>query len=255
MKPARVVALVVGCLLLLPGLALLFGGGGLGLTYAFGRDDAGYVQEQLKTLRTSTVAVTAEDFVLQIDGGSPRWLVEGLDADIRLRVQSTDTDRPVFVGIGPAVDVAAYLGGVAHEDVIDLTRGNTPVYRTSPGGSAVAAPAAQTFWVGTATGPGAQELSWKVADGRWAVVVMNADGSPGVSATATVGVRAGFLLPLALILFGPGVLNTAGAIALSSSRHLDGAPAGVGAGCRLPAPVAPRPRGPLLPTLRRGRSR
>ena len=29
MKPARVVALVVGCLLLLPGLALLFGVGGL----------------------------------------------------------------------------------------------------------------------------------------------------------------------------------------------------------------------------------
>jgi len=34
MKPSRVVALVVGCLLLLPGLGLLFGGGGLGLAYA-----------------------------------------------------------------------------------------------------------------------------------------------------------------------------------------------------------------------------
>ena len=36
MKSSRIAALVIGCLLLLPGLALLFGGGVLGSAYAAG---------------------------------------------------------------------------------------------------------------------------------------------------------------------------------------------------------------------------
>ena len=236
MKPTRVVAVVVGCLLLLPGLALLFGGGGLGLTYAFGRDRTGYVQEQIKNLRTSTVAVTVEDVALQIDADSPRWLVEQLHADLRLRATGTNPNRPIFVGIGPAAQVATYLRGVAHDEVINLPHGGTPTYRTSPGTSLVAAPTTQSFWVASTTGAGAQELTWKTTDGRWAVVVMNADGSPGVSATAAVGIHAGFLLPLSLLLFAPGVLNTAGAVALilfaASGRR-----GGRGTGRRQPADV------------------
>jgi hypothetical protein len=247
MKPGRVVALIVGCLLLLPGLGLLLGGGGLGLAYAIGRHDGGYFQERLTSLETPTVAVAAEDLELRVDAGSPGWLLDALDPKVRLRVAAADAARPIFLGIGPAADVAAYLDGAAHDEVIGLTDdqflgfgdGGTPVYRTSPGDLDVADPAEQSFWAATVTGPGAQELTWQPTNGRWAVVVMNADGAPGLDAAATVGVRAGFVLPLALILFGPGVLNTAGAIALivfaASGRRthrvggqvfLAGAPAG-----------------------------
>ena len=47
MTPGRVIALVVGCLLLVPGLGLLLGGGALGAAYAFGRDDDGYFEADL----------------------------------------------------------------------------------------------------------------------------------------------------------------------------------------------------------------
>ena len=43
---------------------------------------------------------------------------------------------------------------------------------------------------------------------------MNADGSAGVNVSATVGVRAGFLLPLALLLMGLGLIVTGIAVAL-----------------------------------------
>jgi Domain of unknown function (DUF4389) len=214
MKKGRVIALVIGCLLLLPGIGMLFGGGGLGLAYAFARDDAGYFDVTLDRLDSPTVAVTAEDVRLNADPGSPNWIVKALDTDVRLRVASADTNREIFVGIGRQRDVDAYLAGVAHDEIIRIGNGSRPEYRTRSGGDQVAAPADQTFWAASVTGPGMQELNWAATSGRWAVVVMNADGSSGVGADANVGVKSDVVLPVALVLLGLGVLFTAAAVVL-----------------------------------------
>ena len=214
MKPGRVVALVVGCLLLLPGIGMLLGGGALGLAYAFGRDDAGYFDVTLDRLESSTVAITTEDIALNADAGTPSWLLDVLDADVRLRITSADSDREIFVGIASQVDVNAYLARTAHDEVIDIDHDRAPVYRTRSGAADVAPPTEQAFWAASATGFGTQVLDWEATSGRWAVVVMNADGSTGVTADANVGVKAGFVLPLALILLGIGAMLTAGAVVL-----------------------------------------
>ena len=39
-------------------------------------------------------------------------------------------------------------------------------------------------------GPGARQVTWTAAEGRWAVVVMNADASRPVTAQLTAGVTA-----------------------------------------------------------------
>ena len=100
-------------------------------------------------------------------------------------------------------DVDAYLRGVAHEDIIGLTEGHAgvPHHRRRP----VGPPADQTFWATTTQGTGPQELSWHPTNGPWAVVIMNADGSPGIAVAATVEIKAGFLLPLAVTLLLLGV--------------------------------------------------
>ena len=51
-----------------------------------------------------------------------------------------------------------------------------------PASVARARPATQRFWDASVQGDGAQALAWDVEDGDWSVVVMNADGSPGVDA-------------------------------------------------------------------------
>ena len=50
-------------------------------------------------------------------------------------------------------------------------------------------PAAQSFWAASATGSGSQALTWKTKSGEWSIVVMNADGSPGVSADVSAGAK------------------------------------------------------------------
>jgi hypothetical protein len=213
MRPSRIVALVIGCLLVLPGLGLLFGGAVLGLAYAAGRNESGYFESTLTDLRTPTDAITAQTPTLTTDLQTTTYLIDALNTDLRLRVTPISSDAQTFIGIGPATDVDAYLNGVAHDDIIGLTNG-TPVYRTTTGGTAITAPTAQTFWAATTSGTGTQELNWHPTAGRWAIVIMNSDGSPGLTAGGTIAVKAGFLLPLALTMLVIGVLITAGAVVL-----------------------------------------
>ena len=243
MKPGRVAMLVVGSLFVLPGIAALLGGGGLVVAYVVARDADGYFSTSLDRVETDTVAITAEQLDFGVEPGSPDWIIDALDTDIRLRVASADSAQAIFVGVAAQADVDRYLTGVAHDEVRTLERGRTPVYRHRSGGEAVAPPADQPFWVERATGVGTQQLIWNATHGRWAVVVMNADASPGVAADIDVGAKAGSLLPLALLLLGTGVVLTAGSVVLivlgARNHGQTPPPPGVVAAPLAHAPAAP----------------
>jgi hypothetical protein len=212
-SPSRIAALVIGCLLLLPALGVLAAGAGLGIA-ATQRDADGYFEVTLDPVSTPTVAVTARDLSFAADPGSPDWLVDWFDADVRLRVDGTDPDTATFVGIGRSADVDRYLEGTAHDRVVELTTGSSAVYRNEPGDAEIAAPTDQDFWVAEAVGTDALQLDWEARAGRWSVVVMNADGSPDVAAEVDVGLRVGFLTTLIVVLSVLGVLLTAAAVVL-----------------------------------------
>ena len=213
-------ALIIGCLLLLPGLGLLLGGAGLGIAYAVARDSAGYLSMTLPVVSSSTPAVSVGNAIVETGPNAPSWLLNRLDVEVRVTAQPLETNgKPLFLGIAPTSQVNAYLTGIAHDQVVDVTdpRGGTPrapVMQTVTGADRAPAPTAQKFWVASATGPGSQQLTWKVTEGQWGAVLMNADGSSGVAVSATTGVRAGFLLPLAFLMLAAGLVVTALAIGL-----------------------------------------
>jgi len=249
---SRIVALVIGCLLLLPALGLLAAGGALGIIASTQRDADGYFEVTLDSVTTPSVAVTARDLSFAADPGSPDWVVDWFDADVRLRVSGIDPDRATFVGIGRADDVDRYLAGSAHSRVVELTDGFRPVYDEEPGADDIAAPTTEDFWVADAVGTDTLQLDWEATAGRWSVVVMNADGSPGVAADVDVGLRAGFLVPLIIGLVAFGAVLTALAVVLvvvgaSRSHGPDGVGGGetgrppTGSGGVLPPPSAPSP--------------
>ncbi len=214
MRASRIAALVMGSLLLIPAIALLFGGGALGVGYAVGRGDDGYFDTTLDRLATDTVAITADDITFAAEPGSPDWLLDVLDTDVRIQATSADARSDIFIGIARQADVDAYLAGVAHDEVVDLTDDLGAVYRDRAGSNTIDPPGDAEFWAATATGPGTQQLDWEATTGRWSVVVMNADATPGVAVDVNVGAKAGFVLPLALILLGIGAALTAVAVVL-----------------------------------------
>jgi len=193
--PGRVVSLVAGSILSLVCVVLL-GGAGI-LTWADQEQQGGYLPVGAATYST---------------GGY-----------VRIRVIASSPGTPVFVAIGPAGDVSRYLAGVSYTSVTalgghDVTQhlGNV---RPDP-------PSTVLNWAAEARGTGTQTLQWTVRSGDWMMVVMNPDGSRGVTVRADLGVSSPVLPWLA------GELLTAGVLAGLTGAALVVIPARLAAGRR-----------------------
>ena len=81
MRASRILAIVIGCLILLPGVGLLFGGGALAIGYLAGRNDAGYFEATMTDLHSPTAAITAGTPALTTDLQTPSWVTDLLDTD------------------------------------------------------------------------------------------------------------------------------------------------------------------------------
>jgi hypothetical protein len=206
----RVLAVVFGSLGALIGVALLLAGLALVLAQAFARDDDGYYTSDTQRLSTPTNAITVEDIDL---GSEPvDFVPKDVLGRVRIRAERPGGDR-VFIGIGPQQDVDAYLRGVGHAEVEDLSD-DPPRYLTTRGGAPRQPPGAEQFWVASAEGPGRQAVSWEVEGGRWSVVAMNADGARRVVLDADVAAKVGWFLGVGIGLLAAGLLLVAGGIVL-----------------------------------------
>ena len=227
MKAGRIVMIVVGSLLALVGFGLLIGGTGALIAYATERED-GYFQTGAVRLASPTYAITSDRVDLESEPGDVDWLIDrGALGTARLRIEAARSDTPVFVGIGPSVDVAAYLDGVSRDQIRDIElRPDRVVYRRVPGETAPSVPADESFWVAQVTTADADELTWEVESGDWTVVVMNADASRGVDVDARLGIKVDWFLPVAIAGMVAGVVLLAGgtALAIVGGRGLARAP-------------------------------
>jgi hypothetical protein len=135
----------------------------------------------------------------------------GLLDEVRIRVTPIHSDGPVFVGVGPASEVDRYLAGVRHTLISDFWGNGV---ETIDGGKAASPPATQDFWVASSSGSGARTLVWDPADGSWSVVVMNANGRPGLHVDADLGARLPALRWIALGSLVIGAAFMAGGVLL-----------------------------------------
>ncbi|MEO8687480.1 MAG: hypothetical protein ABI611_04590 [Solirubrobacteraceae bacterium] len=166
-------------------------------------DANGYYTSASHTYSTPTRALTTQSLDVQQD--VPDWLFS-TDTFGRVRIdpRSAGSAKPAFVGIARTQDVNRYLDQVQREEIADLDFDPFKLDKTRHAGEArPAMPAAQTFWA--ASSVDGHPLDWNVRKGEWSVVMMNADGSPGVSLDASVGAKAPIIGELAWWLTIPGV--------------------------------------------------
>jgi Domain of unknown function (DUF4389) len=201
----KVVLIVVGVIAGLFAFGFLAGGCALVAVDQTQRDDDGYLMSPSRELSTPTYAIVSES--AELDSGGAEWALDTFLGTVRIRSES---DRPVFIGIGPATAVDRYLEGVEHDEIDDLDNSGDPRYTGRPGGAPSTPPGQETFWTASVTGSGEQTLDWDPEDGTWRVVLMNEDASRGVSSDMSIGAELDSVLWIGLGLLALGVLFAAG---------------------------------------------
>jgi hypothetical protein len=132
---------------------------------------------------------------------------------------SASGDKPLFIGVAHDLDVRDYLSGVAHTRVVSFDPPAKFGTQDLRGGTGKLTPPGELDWWVAQSATGAQSISWPVQDGRYDVVVMNADGSPAVGAQVTFGVQVHRLFGICLLVLGAGVLVLAIGLALMLRRR------------------------------------
>jgi hypothetical protein len=206
-----VVLLVLGSIVGLLALGVLGGGGVLVWADHTQRDSSGYFTSERHRFASDSYAITREGVKLS---GIPSGIDVSDLARIRIRASGAN-GRALFVGIARERAADSYLSGVPHTELRDFDVDPfVAKYEQVPGSARPTAPTSRHIWVASAGGRGTVTLTWPLHEGRWSVVLMNADGSRGVTADADFGADIHHLGWIAAGLFAVGAILLAVAIVL-----------------------------------------
>ncbi|HEV7760363.1 MAG TPA: hypothetical protein VGO78_15280 [Acidimicrobiales bacterium] len=231
MRIGRVIALLAGTVLTLIGLMVSVLS--VPALIVVGFDDT--LDTGTQRLASPTAAIASAEASLGDETLPDRKRSAEETWDLRLRAAAAE-GQELFVGIGPAEEVDAYLDQVAWDKVsvfayerfsTDATRVDFERLGAAGGPSELPAPADQDFWTVSDSGTDVS-LDWDYREGHHTVVLMNADGSTGVAADGAVRLEIphlGLILAavagtgLVLLLVGLAVLLLALRALRSANRH------------------------------------
>ena len=198
----RTIPLVIGSVLVMAALFTALLGAALTAVGVAEQDDDGYYMTKHEPLRSNSFAIASESLRLHLDAEAAEVLPDLVTGDLRLNADSAN-GRPLFIGIGPSDEVDRYLAGVGHDTLVGFDdRRNVPRYRVTTGGAPRSAPEDEPFWSVQDTGVDDVQVTWTPKSGDWTVVVMNADGAPGVDTRIAAGAELPILAASAVALFG-----------------------------------------------------
>lgn len=217
-----VISVIAGALATLLAVGLLAGGGVLLWADRTQRNDAGFVTSPERNFATPTAALVVDDIDIRGEGPDAFYPSQIIgDAQISIEPRG---DEELFIGVARAAQVDAYLAGSAYGEITDVVDDQVLARDGDP--SSLAPPSDETFWAHATSGAGLQTLRWEMEDGRWSVVVMNADASEGVSVRAEAGAEFPALPWIALGLLVAGlVVGAVGVLLIVLGNRSAGRPA------------------------------
>lgn len=184
----------------------------LGWLYGTHRSPDGYVTSQTATVSSDGYAIASTD--IDFEALPDEWIPANFLGTFRVEAES-DGETPLFIGVGPSEEVAAYLADVEHTEVTRFGSSGLVSYIEHDGSATPQPPASLAFWTVNTQGQGLQTLDWEPESGAWTLMIMNSDGAPGVEISTSVGVNTPWIM-IGLVIFGLMTLFTAmGAVILA----------------------------------------
>jgi hypothetical protein len=203
MRITKLVAAVIGVPMILGSFAVAVAGG---IAIAV-PDDDGWVSTGSVRMQTDAAALVGDDIEIDLGGhfANGRTMVHWGELPAELEITSRN-DKSVFIGIAEQEDARRYLDGVALDRISSLHDDHhvEHVYGTY----AATPPGEVDIWVASGVDG---ILEWDVQEGDWAIVALNADGSPGVDVAVRASARIPFLTTIGVVLVALGTIGmTAG---------------------------------------------
>ena len=171
----RVVSAAIGAVLAVCALGAL-GAGGTAVWADATQRHGGYVHLGTASYKTAGHALVSD--TIKVHGGLG-WLAP-LIGQIRIRVTGTGRAGGEFAGVAPANAANRYLSGVSYTTVSSYDGQSLGI--SHPGSRVPLPPQSTPIWTARASGSPGATLRWTMREGDWTVIVMNADGSAGVTA-------------------------------------------------------------------------
>jgi hypothetical protein len=199
----RIVLLVFGAIFLLLAIVMLVGGGVLVWADQTLEDSEGFLTSDTITLERDSYAITTHPADINFSGWW-HWS-QGNQVTLKVEGKNNNSAKQIFIGIADEADVSDYLRNVNYDEIKEFRIHPDEIsYRNHPGSAVPEAPTAQTFWV--AYGNETKPLVWDLKEGTWVLVLMNADGSPGVDLSGVVGIKIPWLFGVGLGLLIGGIV-------------------------------------------------
>jgi hypothetical protein len=197
---------------------------------------AGVLRATVYAPETTTVGRTAGSPDAPVVETAPG----ALDLDgpsVRVEATAASGDQPVFIGVGRARDVEAYLAQAARAQVTGIQDGRLAV-AVRGGEASLPDPAGVDVWAVSAAGRGTAALVWPDAPGQWRVVATT-DGTRAPQQVTFTWTRAPKASPAPALIAVGLLLLVVGLVALVLTRpgsalslRMAGRGAGRGSGVR-----------------------
>ena len=180
----------------------------------------------LVALARVTIWATPAHTVVHVAGQSGKPVVVTTPAalaldgpSVRVSVRAAHPTEAVFVGIGRASDVEAYLGNVARTEVTGV-RGSDAVLTSAGSEASLPEPVGVDVWALAMAGRGSANLVWPRADGSWRMVAAVDGATPPAEVVIDWQRERGSALTPALFGVG-GLLLVLGLVGLRATRRRD----------------------------------
>ncbi len=186
----RVFLIILGALSMLLGFGCAVSGFGTFRVV----DSDGYISSGPGEVTTTASAIVAPTNEIEDRSDDPGFR----EGKIRVRIRAARSDGGEVSSALPAPRQSKRICAAAHTKWCaksSSTRGVRGGHRAR--GTRAGSPAEAVDWVASASGRGEQELDWQVRSGSHAFVIMNADGSAGVTVEANLAVKLPYVRGLA----------------------------------------------------------
>jgi len=209
---------LLGVVGLVTALPLLFSGGSLVWVDTVLTDSDGFINSMEAEVEVDGFALVSGPAEIESLPDLPQIPLRFDDvATIRIMAENLEPDVGIFVGLAEVDAMEAYIGGVPHAVVDDVSEdGFTLLYRTDVAGDVPSLPTDQTFWTASASGLGEQVLEWNLEEGSYLAIVMNENAADGLAFRTTLGARVPLIGPVGVgLLIGGGLALALGTVLLA----------------------------------------